>query len=86
MSFDPTVEIPIDDPGPIGTKEAEPVDHRPVIYAAAALALVAMLISLVALFNSGDSPTQVKVGDKICLVQDIDDGDSSNVAGLFCQT
>jgi hypothetical protein len=56
--------------------------RNPVTYVALAIALLALLLSLVALTRDS-GPDQIDVGGKRCIVQHIDGNDANT---LFCQT
>ena len=70
--------------GTSGHSEVRPEDPKrnPVTYAALAIALLALLLSIVAL-SRDTGPEQIDVGGKRCIVQHIDGNDANT---LFCQT
>jgi hypothetical protein len=85
---DPTVPlvVPADQPAHTGGSRSEvrPEDPKrnPVTYIALAIAVLALLLSILALTRH-TGPRQIDVGGKRCIVQRID---GNNADTLFCQT
>lgn len=67
----------------VGDVRPEDPKRNPVTYAALAIALLALVLSIAALTRDSGGPDQIEVGGKRCLVQRIDD---NKAATLFCQT
>ena len=81
MSYDPTVEIP-KEPVDRNIITAEEPRTHPLTYAAIIISILALLLSFVAIVDD-PNPAQVQVGEKVCLVQNIEGED---LARLFCQS
>jgi hypothetical protein len=81
--LDPTIEIPRPVVEEREVRAEEPRRH-PVAYAAVAVAVLALLLSLAALARSGDGPHRVVSGGRQCVVASAPEGGHGDA--LYCQS